>query len=283
MGVVLGLLLGAGLLGIWLSFFPATPRVRRLRAHPLQDLLTQAGWFGVAPHAFVALSLAAVVVVSLLVWAFTGAVTVALAFGLIVGLVPTFVVQVRAERRRTELRGLWPDAIDDLLSSVRAGMSLPEALIALGERGPEELRGPFQEFARDYRVTARIDSCFDLLKDRFADPVADRIVEALRLTRQVGGTDLGRTLRALAAMLREEQRTRGELEARQSWTVNSARMAVAAPWVVLALLTFRTEAASAFNSGAGAAVLAAGAGACAVAYWLMLRIGKLPEERRVFR
>lgn len=283
MGVVVGLLLGGGVLAIWSSFFPSAPRVARVRPHPLQDLLTQAGWFGVAPHAFVSLSMIAGLLVAALTWLFSGAVTVALAFGIIVGLVPTFVVQMRAEKRRTELRALWPDAIDDLLSSVRAGMSLPEALISLGERGPEELRGPFEEFARDYRVTARLDTCFDLLKERFADPVADRIVEALRLTRQVGGTDLGKTLRALAAMLREEQRTRGELEARQSWTVNSARMAVAAPWVVLALLTFRTEAAAAFNSAAGVVVLLAGAGACAAAYWLMLRIGKLPEERRVFR
>ncbi|NCD20065.1 MAG: hypothetical protein EOL89_08795, partial [Actinobacteria bacterium] len=152
----------------------------------------------------VSLSMIAGLLVAALTWLFSGAVTVALAFGIIVGLVPTFVVQMRAEKRRTELRALWPDAIDDLLSSVRAGMSLPEALISLGERGPEELRGPFEEFARDYRVTARLDTCFDLLKERFADPVADRIVEALRLTRQVGGTDLGKTLRALAAMLREE-------------------------------------------------------------------------------
>ena len=37
-------------------------------------------------------------------------------------------------------------------------------------------------------------------------------------------------------MLREDLRTRGELRARQSWTVNGARVAVCAPWLVLALL-----------------------------------------------
>lgn len=283
MGVVVGLLLGSGVLAIWSSFFPAAPRVARARLHPLQDLLTQAGWFGVVPHAFVALSGLGGVLITAAVWLLTGAVTIAVVFGVIAAFIPTFVVHVRAEKRRTEMRALWPDAIDDLLSSVRAGMSLPEALISLGERGPQELRGPFEEFARDYQVTARLDACFDLLKERFADPVADRIVEALRLTREVGGTDLGKTLRSLATMLREEQHTRGELAARQSWTVNSARLAVAAPWVVLALLTVRTEAAAAFNTTAGVVVLLAGAGACAAAYWLMLRIGRLPEERRLFR
>lgn len=181
------------------------------------------------------------------------------------------------------MRLLWPDAIDDLLSSVRAGMSLPEALGALGERGPEEMREPLQAFAVDYQVTARFDESLDLLKDRFADSVADRVIEALRLTREVGGTDLGTTLRTLAAMLRDDQRTRGELLARQSWTVNSARLAVAAPWVVLALLSLRTESAAAFDSAAGVLVLLIGAAASAAAYILMIRLGRLPEERRVFR
>jgi len=282
-GVVVGLLLGAGVLAIWLSFFPAAPRKARERKHPVQDLLTQAGWHGVSPRAFVALSVVVGVVVTGMVWLLTTAITIGFAFGILLGALPMIVVRIRAEKRRTELRALWPDAIDDLLSSVRAGMSLPEALISLADRGPEELRGPFAEFARDHQVTARFDLCLDLLKERFADPVADRIIEALRLTREVGGTDLGKTLRSLAAMLREDQRTRGELQARQSWTISSARLAVAAPWLVLAMLSFRTESASAFNSAAGLVVLVSGAGACALAYWLMLRIGKLPEERRVFR
>ena len=37
--------------------------------------------------------------------------------------------------------------------------------------------------------------------------------------------------------LREDARTRAELETRQSWTVNAARLAVAAPWAVLAMLS----------------------------------------------
>lgn len=283
MGVIVGLVLGAGVLLIWLSFFPRWPRVRRPRAHPLQDLLTQAGWYGVPRQVFVLISLGLGLIVGALTALFTGTVAVAVSFALIAAAFPTVIVRTRAAKRRTEMRLLWPDAIDDLLSSVRAGMSLPEALGALGERGPEEMREPLQAFAVDYQVTARFDESLDLLKDRFADSVADRVIEALRLTREVGGTDLGTTLRTLAAMLRDDQRTRGELLARQSWTVNSARLAVAAPWVVLALLSLRTESAAAFDSAAGVLVLLIGAAASAAAYILMIRLGRLPEERRVFR
>ncbi len=178
---------------------------------------------------------------------------------------------------------VWPEVLDHLSSGVRAGLSLPEAVGQLGERGPVELREPFTQFARDYRASGRFGECLDLLKDRLADPVADRIVEALRITRDVGGTDLGRLLRTLSTFLREDARTRGELEARQSWTVNGARLAVAGPWVVLGFLATRPETAAAYNTMAGAVVLAAGAACSAAAYQLMLRIGRLPEEERVLR
>ena len=84
-------------------------------------------------------------------------------------------------------------------------------------------------------------------------------------------------------MLREDMRTRGELEARQSWTVNGAKVAVAAPWLVLALLATRPQAAAAYATTAGAVVLLVGAVVSVVAYRLMLRLGRLPEEERTLR
>jgi len=153
----------------------------------------------------------------------------------------------------------------------------------LGTRGPEELRSAFVSFAVDFRATGRFGESLDALKERLADPVADRIVEALRVTREVGGTDVGTMLRTLSEFLRDDARTRGELEARQSWTVNAARLAVAAPWVVLALLATRPSGVSAYNTAAGATVLAAGAVASVIAYRLMVSIGRLPDEARVLR
>jgi tight adherence protein B len=209
--------------------------------------------------------------------------TVAIAFGAIAAILPSLVVSSRARTRTTRLREVWPDAIDALVSAVRAGRSLAEAIGTLAERGPESVRPEFRRFVADHRATGNLSISLDRLKARLADPVADRIVEALRLTSEVGGSDLTRLLRALAHMLREDQRTRGELVARQSWTVNGARLAVAAPWVVLALLAARPEAVQSYQSTTGAVVLATGAVTSALAYWLMVRLGRLPEEARVLR
>jgi len=170
-----------------------------------------------------------------------------------------------------------------LLTAVRAGLSLPEALSALSTRGPEVLRPPFARFAAEYRSSGRFSVCLDRLKDDLADPVGDRIVETLRVAREVGGSDLGRVLRTLATFLREDARARAELETRQGWVVSAARLAVAAPWVVLLLLATQSTTLAAYDSPLGTAILVGGGAVCLVAYRLMVRIGRLPEDVRVLQ
>lgn len=285
MGVVAGLVLGAGLcLILWaVTSAPPSRAGRTPRADRLTDLLVQAGVTGVSAGGLLGASALAGFLALVVVAALTGVPAVGLCFGLLAGGAPVALVRSRARRRRAALREVWPEVVDHLASAIRAGLSLPEALGQLGQRGPEELRPAFRAFAEDHRVTGRFGECLDALKARLADPVADRIVEALRLTRDVGGTDLGRLLRTLSHFLREDLRTRGELEARQSWTVNAARLAAAAPWVVLALLASRPQAAAAYDTAAGALVLAGGGVSTVVAYQLMLRVARLPEDVRVLR
>jgi len=68
-----------------------------------------------------------------------------------------------------------------------------------------------------------------------------------------------------------------------SWTGNAARLAVAAPWIVLAMLSSRPESLQAYSRPAGVLVLAIGAALSFVAYRVMVRVGRLPEEGRVLR
>jgi len=219
----------------------------------------------------------------LLVLAVSVSVPIAVSFGAFAVFAPISLVRWRQRQRAAELRELWPEVTDNLASGVRAGLSLPEALTQIGVRGPEPLRPAFQRFGSDYRATGRFNDCLDRLKVTLADPVGDRIVESLRMAREVGGSDLGRLLRTLSAFLREDARTRAELETRQSWTVNAARLAVAAPWILLALLALRPEAVRAYNTTAGGLVLLLGGGLSVLAYRVMKRIARLPVEQRVLR
>ncbi|MFF1382726.1 type II secretion system F family protein [Arthrobacter sp. NPDC058288] len=284
MAPLLGVLLGAGLFLMWWSAWEQ-PKSARQRPRPgrLQDLLRAAGIENVSGLGLVSTCLGMAAFVSIMFFAVTRSWPISACFGLFGGWLPMAVVRWRARKRTATLRQLWPDVVDHLRSAIRAGLSLPEALIQLGEKGPEELRHVFRDFGADYRAGGQFDPALNRLKERLADPVADRIVEALRLTREVGGSDLGRLLGTLGEFLRESARTRSELEARQSWTVNAARLAVAAPWIVMVLLATRPEAVVAYNTAAGAAVLLGGLVVSAICYSVMLRIGALPEDERVLR
>lgn len=285
MGALLGLLFGTGALLVARSFgpVPARSKTRPSRRERVSELLAQAGIESVTPGGLVASCVGVAVVVLLGIYTVSRSPVIAAAFALLASWTPVAMVRYRARQRRAELRDLWPEVVDNLASAVRAGLALPEALAQIGTRGPAELRTPFARFGEDYRATGRFYDSLDRLKGALADPVGDRIVESLRMARQVGGSDLGRLLRTLSAFLREDARTRAELETRQGWTVNAARLAVAAPWVVLGLLSLRPEAVAAYNTAAGSVVLVVGGSLCLIAYRVMLRIGRLPDEERVLR
>ena len=286
-GVGVGLVLGAGLFCIWWSFWPRPESpVAPRKAGPvsrLSDELAQAGFEAMTWRSLVGACVMAFVVVFLVFAGTTKVIPVAFCFAPMAGYAPIVLVRMRARKRRSVMRDLWPDIVDNISSAVRAGLALPEALSQLRIRGPEELRPAFASFAEDYRATGRFQECLDRLKERLSDPVADRLIESLRIAREVGGSDLGRLLRTLSAFLREDARTRAELETRQGWTINAARLAVAAPWIVLAMLSSRPGSLQAYSRPAGVLVLAIGGVLSLVAYRVMVRIGRLPEEGRVLR
>jgi tight adherence protein B len=243
----------------------------------------QAGVDGVGSGQLLGAQVLAAALALVLVLVITSTITVAICFGVFGFFAPVMVLRRMRRRRQVALRELWPEAIDNLASAVRAGMSLPEGLSALALRGPVELRPPFARFGAAYRASGRFGECLDALKDDLADPVGDRVCETMRVAREVGGSDLGTVLRTLSELLRSDARTRAELETRQGWVVNAARLAVAAPWAVLLLLGTQSTTLVAYDSARGGLLLAIGAVVCVVAYRIMLRIGRLPEDQRVLR
>ena len=284
MGAFVGLLLGIGVLLVWQGF-TASPRSARphVRMDRIREELAQAGLAGITAQQLVALQLLSAVLVALVGLVLTQSWSVSLIFAAFATAGPRLLVTRLRHRRQSDLRELWPEVVDNLTSGVRAGLSLPEALSAIGLRGPEQLRDPFRHFGTDYRTTGQFNDSLDRLKRALSDPVGDRVCESMRVAREVGGTDLGRLLTTLSSFLRDDARTRAELVARQSWSVNAARMAVCAPWLVLILLATQKETLAAYDTPTGTLILLIGAGLSLVAYRLMIRIGRLPEDKRVLR
>jgi len=282
--IVWGAVLAAGILLVvspWL--WPAGVRREVAPSHGRVNRMLQEAGFAHAPTGrpvLIAVVLAAVG--AAVAWLVTGLPAVALVAAVAAGWSPFAWLRARGRRLRRSRRALWSDVCELLISSARAGMSLPDAVSALAVSGPPPLRGAFARFAADMAASGHFDSSALRLKAALADPASDRIIETLRMARQVGGTELISVLRALSASVRADATLRAEVEARQSWVRGAAVVGVVAPWVVLGLLAIRPEGAAAYATAGGVVVVLVGAVVSVVAYRLTLRLGRLPEPQRWF-
>jgi len=190
-----------------------------------------------------------------------------------------FVFRQRAARART-LLAAWPGVIDHVRSAVRSGLDIAPAIEHIPDTVPGDIRRAVQSFRSNIQRGMSTDTALVELGRELADPIADRIIEVLRIAHDVGGTDLPGVLRHLQQSVRHDIAVRDDAYAKQSWIRSASVLAVAAPWVVLLVIGGRGETAAAYQSVEGSALLILGAVVSLVAYLLMRRIGALPAPRR---
>ncbi len=273
-----------GALGLLLLFDGLTTRERRRKSpllRRLDRLADESGMQSMTGVRLIGASVASGLAVYFVVAALTSSSIESVVISAVAASLPVATARARRKRRLRRFREAWPDAIAILISGIRAGVSLPESCLSLVIRGPRELQPGFAAFTSTYRSSGSFRAGLTRLAAEMADPVADRVVTALVLAHEVGGTDLVRVLRTLGDFVREDLKVRQEIEARWSWTVTAARVAAAAPWLVLVMMSTRPETAMAYNSPSGVVVILIGAAATGLGYALMLRAARLPTERRL--
>jgi len=273
-----------GALGLLLLFDGLTTRERRRKSpllRRLDRLVDESGMQSMTGVRLIGASVASGLAVYFVVAALTSSSIESVVISAVAASLPVATARARRKRRLRRFREAWPDAIAILISGIRAGVSLPESCLSLVTRGPRELQPGFGAFTSTYRSSGSFRAGLTRLAAEMADPVADRVVTALVLAHEVGGTDLVRVLRTLGDFVREDLKVRQEIEARWSWTVTAARVAAAAPWLVLVMMSTRPETAMAYNSPSGVVVILIGAAATGLGYALMLRAARLPTERRL--
>ncbi len=284
MTLLVGALLGTGVvlcLSPWL-WPPREQRTKTPRQSRLARLIGEAGYPRASVRTVVAIMIAAALVAASVAWLLTGIPVLAVLAATAGAAAPLLHLRGRRLRLRKARRQLWPDVCDLLVAAIRVGLSLPDAVASLSDSAPPAIRPAFAVFERDLRATGRFEASLDRLKSTLADPIADRILETLRMARQVGGTELTGVLRALSSSVRADAALRGEVEARQSWIRGAAVLGAVAPWVILALLALRPEGREAYGSAEGVVVIVVGAVVSVIAYRIMIRIGRLPEPARWF-
>lgn len=151
-----------------------------------------------------------------------------------------------------------PQIADSIASSLASGVSLVEALENLVRETSGSLRFRAERilaiFESDLTIVERIAEAKRVLDCR----EGDLLFEILLIASVRGDDQIVSALLELSGEMRRQQALVAELKSRQSWILGSARLGQLSPWILVVLLSFRAESATAFATSAGAAVILAG-------------------------
>lgn len=191
-------------------------------------------------------------------------------------------VSRRANRRAAQISDAWPSVLESLESAASSGLSLLEAFRELSDSHNSVVAEEFALVVADLDSGASFDEALLRLRGRLGLPCTDLTVEILRQVVRSGGRGLTAALRRQAATAREQALLIGEIEAKQGWVLGTAKLAVASPWIVIALIAIRPENSASYASPTGLFITAAGLAASVLAFRLVSLMGRVDYERRVF-
>lgn len=258
--------------------------VRRLRrGTTLDDYLTQAGLEHVRVREFAAVSGVLLIVGVALAWTIWGGWIAPAAVGLGAATFPLAAARSRRTTRREQARENWPRLIEEIrLQAVSLGRPIPEALLAVGLRGSEEMLPAFRAAHREWLISTDFDRSLSVLKEQLADPTADAVCETLLIAHEVGGTDIDRRLRALIEDRIQDLQGRKDARAKQAGA-RFARLFVLVVPVGMAVVGMAIgDGRAAYASTLAQLMILVAFSLIAVCWVWAGHLMRLPEEDRVF-
>ncbi|MBA3372769.1 MAG: type II secretion system F family protein [Actinomycetota bacterium] len=205
------------------------------RAARRRQWLLQAG-ADTTPGRFTAACLTLGGGVALAVTAVTDTPVVAVVPAVSAALLPRMALARRRTRRQRAVQEAWPDGLREMHAAIAAGMSLPQAVIALAENGPAALQLAFARFPALLRTVGMV-TALEIVKAEVADPTTDRVVEILILAHERGGRIVSDILRDLADATAQDVHTLEQIATDALEQKINARAVFVLPWLVLLTLT----------------------------------------------
>ena len=183
---------------------------------------------------------------------------------------PRLILARLARRRQDRLRAELPDALDMLANSIRAGLTLPQALARNLRRFPAHVGAEFARILCDTRLGYSIGTAFDNFGERLPIPEVRMVVIASKIGVSHGG-NLAESYAMLSALVRDNLAFEEELRAMTTEGRMQALVMSCLPFALLAILFLvrREIVLPLFQTGAGLVTLLVMTAMQAVAYvWI---------------
>ena len=256
------------------STLPALDRLLGGRAVTarLADRLQRAG-VEMSPGVFVLASGIAAFGVMILGRVLTGSV-VGAAIGTAIGVALPMLWLGMTERKRIHsFQEQLPDALDMLVSAMKAGYSFQAAMKFIGEEIPEPLGPEFARFYEEQRLGMEVRTALLTLQERVDSIDLRMFVTAILIQRETGG-NLSEVLGKISSLMRERSALKGEIETLTAESKLSARILGALPFVVFGAVSVLNPGfmKPMLETSVGPWVFFAATLSVMFGYWIMMRI-----------
>jgi len=227
------------------------------------------------PGAFVLRVIVFTVLGYLIGWIFRGSIVGLL--GAVLGfMMPITLLRSKQRKRLSMFRDQLPDAIDMLVSAMKAGYSFQAAMKFIGEEVRDPLGPEFSRFYEEQRLGMEVRTALLALQGRIDSLDLKMFVTAVLIQRETGG-NLSEVLGNIGTLMRERAALKADIETLTAESKLSARILSLLPVIVFILVNVisRDFMAPMLASQTGIAVLVGAAFSVMLGYWSMMKIADI--------
>ncbi|SLN36675.1 type II secretion system F family protein [Oceanibacterium hippocampi] len=148
---------------------------------------------------------------------------------------PFFVINMIGARRIGRFVQNFPEAIDLIVRSVRAGLPISEAINVVGQESPDPVGVEFRKASASMRIGTGLEEALWEIAKRVDVPDFKFFIIAIAIQRETGG-NLAETLAGLSATLRKRRQMKLKVRALSSEARASAWIIGSLPFVMFGIL-----------------------------------------------
>jgi tight adherence protein B len=186
------------------------------------------------------------------------------------------VVKAKASKRRRAFADQLPDVLQMLVSSLRSGMGLTQALDSIAEDADEPARGEFAQVLIEARLGRDLIDGLRVVAERMQSEDLRWILTAIDIQRETGG-NLAETLANISQTIRDRQQMKRQVRSLTAEGRLSAYVLTALPVVLaLAIKVINPSYFDALTHGAGLAMVVGAVALLGVGWLWMRRIVNIP-------
>jgi len=189
---------------------------------------------------------------------------------------PLFWLRMKERKRIKEFQEQLPDALDMLVSAMKAGYSFQAAMKFIGEEVPAPLGSEFARFYEEQRLGVEVRTALLSLQERIDSLDLRMFVTAILLQRETGG-NLSEVLAKITTLMRERSAIKGDIETLTAESKLSARILGALPFFVFAIVNLVNPGfmRPMLETNAGPWVFFAATVSVIIGYWTMMKIADI--------